>query len=80
VSVPYVTGTYPYRGLNGDDLKTALGGTGSSGCGLQEVATDVNGSYQVYTPSGGTTGANFHVPNTLGMWIECTTAFVWTPS
>jgi hypothetical protein len=76
VGVPYVSGSSsPYAGLNGDDINAALERT----CGLQEVAIDVNGRYQVYTPSRGPVGYGFHVPITFGMWIKCTTAYDWTP-
>lgn len=75
VAVPYVSSSTPYGGLNGDDIDVALART----CGLQEVATYVNGSYQTYTPGAGPAGTAFHVPSTLGMWIECTKAYAWTP-
>jgi hypothetical protein len=70
----------PYGGLNGDGIKSEIGASGAGGCGLQEIATYSGGAYHVYTPSGGPTGAGFHVPVTAGMWIECANAYQWNPS
>jgi hypothetical protein len=66
----------PFRALTGDGIKSELG----SACGLQEIATYSGGSYHVYTPTGGPTGSGFQVPATGGMWIECSSSGVWTPS
>jgi hypothetical protein len=69
-----------YRGLNGDDISREIGPGGTNPCGLQEVVAYVSGSYQTYTPTGGPVGTGFHVPTTIGMWIACSKAYVWTPS
>jgi hypothetical protein len=50
--------------------------TAASSCNVRAIATEVNGSYQTWTPA---QGGVLAIPSTSGLWIECGQTGTWTP-
>jgi hypothetical protein len=68
-----VAAPFPPSGLAGSVIASEVNPAGT----VKEVAIFQGGSYQTFVPGQSTP---FHVPSTLGFWIECANPATWTPS
>lgn len=66
----FVAAPYPYEGLWASAIARQ-----ASACGVQEIATFVNGAYNTWVPG----GTNFYIANTAGWWILCSSTSGWIP-
>jgi hypothetical protein len=68
-----VAAPFPLSGLDGSAIASEVKPVGT----VKEVAIYQGGSYQTFVPG---QVAPFHVPSTLGFWVECANQTTWTPS